>query len=53
VYPHGVWPYFPVAFAIKTTLGLLLLLALVPLSLAGSRIESWRELLLLIVPAAI
>jgi 4-amino-4-deoxy-L-arabinose transferase-like glycosyltransferase len=45
VYPHGVWPYFPVAFAIKTTLGLLVLLVLVPLSLARSRIESWRELL--------
>jgi hypothetical protein len=53
VYPHRVWPYFPVAFAIKTTLGLLVLLALVPLSLARSRIESWRELLFLIVPAAI
>ena len=53
VYPHGVWPYFPVAFAIKTTLGLLVLLALVPLSLARSRIESWREFLFLIVPAAI
>jgi Dolichyl-phosphate-mannose-protein mannosyltransferase len=53
VYPHGVWLYFPVAFAIKTTLGLLILLALVPLSLARSRIEHWRELLFLIVPAAI
>lgn len=53
VYPHGVWPYFPVAFAIKTTLGLLILLALVPLSLARSRSEHGRELLFLIVPAAI
>ena len=53
VYPHGVWTYFPVAFVIKTTLGLLILLALVPLSLARSRIEHWRELLFLIVPAAI
>jgi hypothetical protein len=58
VYPHGVWTYFPVAFAIKTTLGLLILLALVPLSLARSRSddrgdEHWRELLFLIVPAAI
>jgi hypothetical protein len=30
IYPHGVWFYFPVAFAIKTTLGLMILLALVP-----------------------
>lgn len=53
VYPHGVWTYFPVAFAIKTTLGLLILLALLPLSLARSRIESRRELLFLMVPPAI
>ena len=53
VYPHGIWTYFPVAFAIKTTLGLLILLALVPLSLARSRTEHWRELLFLIVPAAV
>ncbi|MGC1451988.1 MAG: glycosyltransferase family 39 protein [Candidatus Sulfotelmatobacter sp.] len=53
VYPHGRWTYFPVAFVIKTTLGLLILLALVPLSLARARIEDWRELLFLIVPAAV
>jgi hypothetical protein len=58
VYPHGVWTYFPVAFAIKTTLGLLILLALVPLSLARSRGDDrgddyGRELLFLLVPAAI
>ena len=44
---HGLsawgWPYFPVAFAIKTTLGLLILLALVPLSLARSRDPSAGE----------
>ncbi len=53
VYPHGRWPYFPLAFAIKTTLGLLILFALLPLSLARSRIQCWRELLFLIVPAAV
>lgn len=53
IYPHGRWTYFPVAFAIKTTLGLLILLALVPLSLARSRIDCWRELLFLMVPAAV
>jgi hypothetical protein len=53
VYPHGRWFYFPVAFAIKSTLGLLILLALVLLVLARSRIDNWRELLFLIIPAAI
>ncbi len=53
IYPHGRWPYFPIAFAIKTTLGLLILLALVPLALARSRVECWREVLFVIVPAAV
>ncbi len=53
IYPHGRWTYFPVAFAIKSSLGLLILLALGMLILARSRIECWRELLFLIVPAAI
>jgi hypothetical protein len=53
VYPHGRWFYFPVAFAIKSTLGLLILLALVLSVLARSRIDNWRELLFLIIPAAI
>ena len=33
VYPAGVWTYFPAAFAIKSTLSLLLLLVLSPLVL--------------------
>jgi len=53
IYPHGRWTYFPVAFAIKSSLGLLILLALAGLVLMRSRIESWRELSFLIVPAAI
>jgi 4-amino-4-deoxy-L-arabinose transferase-like glycosyltransferase len=56
VYPHGQWFYFPVAFSIKTTLGLLILLALalfvIVRSIARSRMECWRELLYLIIPAA-
>ena len=32
VYRHGNWEYFPVAFLIKSTLALLILLALVPLA---------------------
>ena len=53
VYPHGRWQYFPVAFSIKTTLGLLLLLALLPLALAGPGVGHRRELVFLLVPAAI
>ena len=53
VYPHGVWFYFPLAFAIKSTLGLLILLAVIPLVWARSKIDCWRELLFLLIPAAI
>jgi len=53
VYPHGRWQYFPIAFSIKTTLGLMILLTLFPLALARSKVEHWRELIFLIVPAAI
>ena len=51
IYPHGKWFYFPVAFVIKTTLSLLLLLILVPLAAwvhSGRR----RELLFLAIPPA-
>ncbi len=51
VYPHGQWFYFPVAFAIKTTLGLLILLVLTVLVLVRDRLECWHELLFLIIPA--
>ena len=50
VYPHGVWFYFPVAFLIKSTIGVL---ALLPLSLgvvALRRLNYWREILFLVVP---
>ena len=53
IYPHGVWFYFPIALAIKTTLGLLILLALIPLALKWSRTESRRELLFLTIPAGV
>ena len=51
VYPHGRWFYFPVAFTIKTTLGVLILLALSAFVLTRNRVECWRELLFLIIPA--
>ena len=53
VYPHGVWFYFPVAFAIKTTLGLMILLALIPYVLARSQVKCRRELLYIALPPAI
>jgi hypothetical protein len=53
VYPHGKWFYFPAAFAIKTTLGLLILLLLAPPVLARCRIEHGRELIFLLLPAAV
>lgn len=53
VYPHGVWFYFPAAFVIKSTLGLLILLALTPLAMARGRMECWREFMFLAVPATI
>jgi hypothetical protein len=53
IYPHGVWFYFPVAFAIKSTIALLVLLLVVPLALAMRGIDRWRELLFLAMPATI
>ena len=53
VYPHGRWDYFPVAFAIKTTLGLLILLALLPYALARVKVNRWREFAFIALPAAI
>ncbi len=52
VYPHGVWFYFPVAFAIKSTLAFLILLLLAVTALALRKISHWREILFLTVPPA-
>ena len=53
VYPHGQWFYFPVAFLIKSTLSLLLLLLLVPFAIALRGAKHRRELAFLLIPAAI
>jgi len=55
VYPHGVWFYFPIAFLIKSSIALMALLLLVPLVIAlrSSKYQYQRELLFLIIPAAI
>ena len=49
IYPHGRWFYFPVAFVIKTTLVLLILLLLLPF-VARTRPEYRRELIYLGIP---
>jgi len=50
-YSHGVWWYFPCVIAIKTTLGLLGLLALTLFAIATRKLRWGRELTFLIVPA--
>jgi 4-amino-4-deoxy-L-arabinose transferase-like glycosyltransferase len=50
VYPHGVWFYFPIAFLIKSTIGVLALLLLSLGVIAVRRLNHWREILFLIVP---
>ena len=48
VYAHGVWFYFPVAFLIKSTVGVLALLLLSVVAIR--RLNRWREILFLVVP---
>ena len=50
VYPHDVWFYFPVAFLIKSTIGVLALLLLTVIVVATRRFNCWREILFLVVP---
>jgi hypothetical protein len=50
-YSHGVWWYFPSVIAIKTTLGLLALLALALIAIATRKLRWGRELTFLLVPA--
>jgi hypothetical protein len=50
VYPHGVWFYFPMAFVIKSSLSLMLLLGIAIWAIAARRLTGWREILFLTVP---
>src|SRR4029079_9822423 len=50
VYAHNVWFYFPVAFLIKSTVGVLALFLLTLGVLATRRLSHWREILFLVVP---
>jgi 4-amino-4-deoxy-L-arabinose transferase-like glycosyltransferase len=53
VYPKGIWFYFPVAFAIKSSLTFLLMLALTVWTIAGGRLRATREILFLTIPPAV
>ena len=53
MYPEGKWFYFPSAFLIKTTIGFLLLLALVPFARTLWKKEHRREVVFLILPVVI
>ena len=53
VYRHGPWQYFPLAFLIKSTLPLLLLLLLAPLAWRGATRSYGRELIFLCVPVGV
>lgn len=50
VYAHGVWFYFPVAFLIKSTVGVLVLFLLTLIVIVTRRLNRAREILFLIVP---
>ena len=53
MYPQGRWFYFPAAFLIKSTVGFLLLLLLVPFSRVLWRSDVRREVLFLAIPPAL
>lgn len=53
VYAHGVWFYFPIAFAIKATVTTLLFLPLIVYAIATRKLRAWREILFLSLPPAI
>jgi hypothetical protein len=43
VYAHGAWFYFPIAFLIKSTVGVLVLSLLTLGVIATRRLNQWRE----------
>ncbi|MGD0546384.1 MAG: glycosyltransferase family 39 protein [Terracidiphilus sp.] len=52
-YEHGQWWYFPAVILIKTTLGLLLLLMLTAFAIVSRRLRKGREVVYLLLPAAV
>jgi hypothetical protein len=53
VYPHGQWFYFPTAFAIKSTLGFLALVACIPFAGFFRNRDRTRAFLFLLLPAGV
>ena len=49
-YPHGVWFYFPLAIAIKSSVTFLLLWGLAVWAIASRKLADWREILFLTIP---
>ena len=52
-YPKGQWFYFPVAFAVKSSLTFLIMLAVAGWVIASGRLRAWRETLFLTIPPAV
>jgi hypothetical protein len=50
VHAHGVWWYFPAVILIKTTLGLLALVALAAWAILTGRLRKGRELAFILIP---
>jgi 4-amino-4-deoxy-L-arabinose transferase-like glycosyltransferase len=53
VYAHGQWWYFPIVILIKTTLGLLALVALAAFAILTGRLSKRRELAFVLVPCVV
>jgi 4-amino-4-deoxy-L-arabinose transferase-like glycosyltransferase len=51
-YAHGIWWYFPAVILIKTTLGLLALVAAAVFAIFTGRLRKGRELAFILIPAA-
>jgi 4-amino-4-deoxy-L-arabinose transferase-like glycosyltransferase len=51
VYAHGQWWYFPAVLLIKTTIGLLALVALAKFAIITGKLRKGRELAFILVPA--
>jgi 4-amino-4-deoxy-L-arabinose transferase-like glycosyltransferase len=50
VYPHGQWWYFPFVILVKTTLGMLALVAIATFAIVTGRLRKGRELAFVLVP---
>ena len=53
VYAHGQWWYFPAVILIKTTLGMLALVALAAFAILTGRLSKGRELAFILLPSAV